>query len=91
MILAEQEKRVEDLHTLSIQSTNLLEEIKTDGLYTFTDSRDKVRYFFESTGILHYVARIDKNLKVKHIRKATLKDLSDIKGNPALSFINKVK
>lgn len=31
MILAEQEKRVEDLHTLSIQSTNLLEEIKTDG------------------------------------------------------------
>lgn len=31
VILAEQEKRVEDLHTLSIQSTNLLEEIKTDG------------------------------------------------------------
>lgn len=30
VILAEQEKRVEDLHTLSIQSTNLLEEIKTD-------------------------------------------------------------
>ena len=31
VILVEQEKRVEDLHTLSIQSTNLLEEIKTDG------------------------------------------------------------
>ena len=70
---------------------SLEKEIKTDGLYTFTDSRDKTRYFFESTGILHFVARIDENLKVKHIRKATHKDLSDIKGNPALSFINKIK
>ncbi len=28
VILAEQEKRVEDLHTLSIQATHVLEEIK---------------------------------------------------------------
>ena len=80
-----------ELSERSFLNESLKEEIKTDGLYTFTDSRDKVRYFFESTGILHYVARVDENLKVKHIRKATQRDLSDIKGNPALSFINKIK